>query len=45
MAGVMITGKWIQPGVPHKGWTCVDIEDLDAPDSICEMCEVQEERK
>jgi hypothetical protein len=38
------TGKWRQPNVPHKGWTCIGIEDLEAPDAICEMCEVQEIR-
>ena len=37
-------GKWGQAGVPHKGWTCVDIEDLGSPDMICEMCERQEIR-
>jgi hypothetical protein len=36
----MTTGKWTQPGVPHKGWLCVDIEDLGEPDAVCEMCEV-----
>jgi hypothetical protein len=36
------TGKWTQRGVPNKGWACVDIEDLGAPDHICEMCETQE---
>jgi hypothetical protein len=34
-------GKWSNPGVPHKGWHCVDIEDLGAPDATCEMCESQ----
>lgn len=38
------TGKWSQSGVPHKGWTCVDIEDLGEPSAICEMCETQEIR-
>ena len=37
-------GKWSQTGVPHKGWTCVDIEDLEEPSMICEMCESQEIR-
>ena len=37
-------GKWSQPGVPHKGWVCIGIEDLDEPAAICEMCEVQEIR-
>ena len=39
--GVHIGGKWSTPGVPHKGWTCVHVEDLGAPSSICEMCETQ----
>ena len=38
------TGKWAQAGVPHKGWTCVDIEDLGEPSATCEMCESQEIR-
>ena len=38
------TGKWGQAGIPHKGWTCVDIEDLGEPSVICEMCETQEIR-
>jgi hypothetical protein len=35
------TGKWRQRGVPHKGWQCVEIEDLEEPCHVCEMCEVQ----
>jgi hypothetical protein len=35
------TGKWRRPGVPHKGWQCIDIEDLEEPCHVCEMCEVQ----
>lgn len=44
--GVTMTthGKWSQPGVPHKGWTCVGVEDLQEPSAICEMCETQEIR-
>jgi hypothetical protein len=38
------TGKWSQPGVPHKGWICIDIEDLREPSTTCEMCETQEIR-
>jgi hypothetical protein len=34
-------GKWSIVGVPHKGWTCVDIEDLTSPSAECEMCESQ----
>lgn len=37
-------GKWSQPGVPHRGWVCVGIEDLDEPAQICEMCESVEVR-
>ena len=32
-------GKWSQAGVPHKGWHCVDTEDLDEPELTCQMCE------
>jgi hypothetical protein len=34
-------GKWSDAGVPHKGWYCVDIEDLGEPQATCEMCESQ----
>jgi hypothetical protein len=34
------SGKWKQRGVPHKGWTCVDVQDLGAPEAVCEMCEI-----
>lgn len=37
-------GKWSQAGVPHLGWTCVDIEDLGEPSQVCGMCESQEIR-
>ncbi len=37
-------GKWSDPGVPHKGWTCVDIVDLGAPIETCEMCETMQIR-
>jgi hypothetical protein len=33
-----LRGKWSKPGVPHRGWQCVDIERLDEL-AICEMCE------
>jgi len=39
-----MTGKWSSPGVPHKGWACDGVEDLGAPDAVCEMCELQEIR-
>lgn len=34
-------GKWGTAGVPHKGWECIDIEDLGEPELQCEMCESQ----
>jgi hypothetical protein len=37
-------GKWSQPGLPHRGWVCVDVEDLGSPSVICEMCEAAEIR-
>lgn len=42
-------GLWGDPGVPKRGWTCVDIKDLSPPGDYdysdrnyptCEMCEV-----
>lgn len=38
------SGKWRAAGVPQKGWSCVDIEDLGEPNMTCEMCEVTEIR-
>jgi hypothetical protein len=38
------TGKWSRAGVPHKGWRCEDVEDLERDRAICEMCEVAEVR-
>lgn len=38
------TGKWREPGVPHKGWSCVDIEELEEQDHLCEMCEARHVR-
>ena len=34
---------WDQPGVPHRGWRCVDVEDLGADGpayepGTCQMC-------
>lgn len=34
-----MTGKWSQKGVPQKGWTCTDVDDLGEPAETCEMCE------
>lgn len=35
------TGKWAEPGVPHRAWRCVDIEERDEQDHLCEMCEAR----
>ena len=37
-------GKWGKGGVPHKGWKCVDVEDLGEPHLVCDMCESQQIR-
>jgi DNA helicase-2/ATP-dependent DNA helicase PcrA len=34
-------GKWSKEGIPHKGWVCIDIEDMGYPAITCEMCEFQ----
>lgn len=36
--------KWSDPDVPHKGWTCVDFEDMGELSGVCGMCENQEIR-
>lgn len=45
----MTTGLWAEPGVPHKGWVCVDLYDHcegdDDCDLIrCEMCDARDIR-
>lgn len=37
-------GKWSKKGIPHKGWVCFDVEDLNEPSKVCEMCESQKIR-
>ena len=34
-------GKWSQGGVPHKGWSCIDIDDVGDDFVTCQMCETQ----
>jgi hypothetical protein len=29
---------WRIPGMPHRGWTLVDVEDLGEPEHTCEAC-------
>jgi hypothetical protein len=40
----MATGKWIVEGVPHKGWTCDMVTDLEEDRMVCAMCEIAEIR-
>ena len=35
------SGKWALGGVPHKGWTCVGIRELEQQTHLCEMCEAR----
>jgi hypothetical protein len=37
-------GKWSQPDVPHKGWVCVSMEDVEDELITCEMCETAQVR-
>lgn len=37
-------GRWGERGVPHKGWFCVDVEDVGKHYETCEMCERAEVR-
>lgn len=37
-------GKRAQAGVPHTGWECLFIEDLEESRQLCAMCESQEVR-
>jgi hypothetical protein len=34
----MTANLWNQPGIPHKGWYCVGVEDLEEASATCEMC-------
>ena len=34
----------MRKNVPHRGWYCVGVEDLEEPTAVCEMCEHQEIR-
>jgi hypothetical protein len=38
-------GLWSQPGVPHKGWTCLGINDAGEDNlQTCEMCQFAQVR-
>lgn len=33
-----VSGLWSKLNVPHKGWTCIEVEDLQVAEGTCEMC-------
>ena len=38
-------GKWSEPGVPHKGWVCLGVDDLGPGELMtCQMCMVAQIR-
>lgn len=39
-----MAGRWDKNGLPHKGWSCVGMEDLGSPDGVCDMCGKEEIR-
>jgi len=39
-----VSGLWDQPGVPHKGWRCIDADDLGETSGVCGMCGREEIR-
>ena len=39
-----LRGKWSQDGVPHRGWMCLEVYDLEEPSALCAMCETAEVR-
>jgi hypothetical protein len=43
-AGHTRQGKWSEEGVPHRGWVCLDVQDLEEPSALCAMCETAEIR-
>lgn len=34
-----VEGKWNKPGIPHKGWAHIDVEDLEEATGECQMCD------
>jgi hypothetical protein len=36
--------RWDRPGIPHKGWSCSDVEDMGEPCFECELCGYPEVR-
>jgi hypothetical protein len=44
MAERCATGLWCEAGVPHKGWACTGVEDLEDNLTTCMMCQTAEIR-
>jgi hypothetical protein len=42
--GTMATGLWVKAEIPHRGWTCIGVTDLEDDRMTCEMCLVAEIR-
>jgi hypothetical protein len=36
--------KWQQPGIPHRGWRCLDVYDLGDVQQTCDMCQTAQIR-
>jgi hypothetical protein len=43
-SSVMRENLWDRPGVPHRGWRCVAVEDTGEATHTCEMCGREEIR-
>lgn len=39
-----MSGRWDQSSVPHRGWRCIEVDDLEEAIAVCEMCGQQEIR-
>jgi hypothetical protein len=39
-----LSGLWNKPGVPQRGWRCVDVTDLGEAIGTCQMCDREEIR-
>jgi hypothetical protein len=44
MTGDGVSPRWDRPGIPRKGWSCLDVEDHEEPDFQCELCGYPEVR-
>jgi hypothetical protein len=42
--GIKMNNLWNNPGVPHKGWTELTVDDLEEATHCCEMCGKEEIR-